>query len=208
MKNGGYGTARPNNLNIQIISIVFGFTRLAFLFAFLAISSVKEPTDWHFQLSYALITAVFIYFCLLVTTRLIHDKPKHVLEHKQKTETILEAKRNEIREQKRREGTFQLKFLIFWYHTVNRTTREVDFWSRRLFEGVNSHVILNLVQIVISNLDQNCRFKLWKSGPKSHFDTWSSFSNKKEFSSPKWNFWFRSRVKNFWLKMRFWFAFQ
>ena len=62
-----------------------------------------------FQLSYALITAVFIYFVLLVTTRLIQDKPKHVLEHKQKTETILEAKRNEIREQKRREGTFQLR---------------------------------------------------------------------------------------------------
>ena len=47
------------------------------------------------------------YFFLLVTTRLIQDKPKHVLEHKQKTETNLEAKRNEIREQKRREGTFQ-----------------------------------------------------------------------------------------------------
>ena len=47
------------------------------------------------------------YFVLLVTTRLIQGKPKHVLEHKQKTETILEAKRNEIREQKRREGTFQ-----------------------------------------------------------------------------------------------------
>ena len=63
----------------------------------------------YIQLSYALITAVFIYFVLLVTTRLIQDKPKHVLEHKQKTETILEAKRNEIREQKRREGTFQLR---------------------------------------------------------------------------------------------------
>ena len=61
----------------------------------------------YIQLSYALITAVFIYFVLLVTTRLIQGKPKHVLEHKQKTETILEAKRNEIREQKRREGTFQ-----------------------------------------------------------------------------------------------------
>ena len=47
------------------------------------------------------------YFVLLVTTRLIQGKPKHVLEHKQKTETNLEAKRNEIREQKRREGTFQ-----------------------------------------------------------------------------------------------------
>ena len=60
----------------------------------------------HFQLSYALITAVFIYFVVLVITRLIPDKPKKVLEHKQQTETILEAKRNEIREQKRREGKF------------------------------------------------------------------------------------------------------
>ena len=73
----------------------------------MATSGAQESTD--FQLSYALITAVFIYFVLLVTTRLIQDKPKHVLEHKQKTETILEAKRNEIREQKRREGTFQLR---------------------------------------------------------------------------------------------------
>ena len=70
-------------------------------------SLVAHKSQLFFQLSYALITAVFIYFVLLVTTRLIQGKPKHVLEHKQKTETILEAKRNEIREQKRREGTFQ-----------------------------------------------------------------------------------------------------
>ena len=62
------------------------------------------------KLSYALITAVSIYFVVLVVTRLIPDKPKNVLEHKQQTETILEAKRNEIREQKRREGKFQQKF--------------------------------------------------------------------------------------------------
>ena len=70
---------------------------------------VAQKSQLFFQLSYALITAVFIYFVLLGTTRLIQDKPKHVFEHKQKTETILEAKRNEIREQKRREGKFQLR---------------------------------------------------------------------------------------------------
>ena len=70
------------------------------------VTSVAQESIY-IQLSYALITAVFIYFVLLVTTRLIQGKPKHVLEHKQKTETILEAKRNEIREQKRREGTFK-----------------------------------------------------------------------------------------------------
>ena len=64
------------------------------------------------KLSYALITAVSIYFVVLVVTRLIPAKPKNVLEHKQQTETILEAKRNEIREQKRREGKFQQKFYL------------------------------------------------------------------------------------------------
>ena len=55
---------------------------------------------------------------------------------------------------------------------------EVYFWSRKVFEGVHSHVL-----VFISNLDQNrifetsssreneLRFELLKSGPKLHFDT-------------------------------------
>ena len=90
-----------------ILNGIFLFEELLLSVQIVMWSLVAHKSQLFFQLSYALITAVFIYFVLLVTTRLIQGKPKHVLEHKQKTETILEAKRNEIREQKRREGTFK-----------------------------------------------------------------------------------------------------
>ena len=68
------------------------------------------------------------------------------------------------------------------------------FWSRKMFEGVHSHVMGLLrksdfapISIGSKNLDQNRKFELLKSESKSDLDTWSYIS-KRKLSGPKSNF--------------------